>query len=84
MTGLKGEGMKKEPAKKITFEFGILLPDPHRVLGWTGTQVRDLDIPIGGEIPVEAFQQLLRSAVHVPEDRGVRLSMVRNAAKLIE
>jgi hypothetical protein len=69
---------------RIAFEFGILLPDPQGALGGTGTQVRYLDIPFGGKIPVEAFQQLLLAAIQLPEEREVRLSMVRNAARLVD
>jgi hypothetical protein len=74
----------EEARVRLAFEFGILLPDPHGVLGGSGKQVRYVDIEEGGEIPVEAVKQLLLAATDLPEDRGARLSMVRNAAKLIE
>jgi hypothetical protein len=77
-------GIFPEPGRvRLAFEFGILLPDPHGVLGGTGKQVRYLDIEEGGVIPVEAVQQLLLAAVDLPDDRVTRLSMVRNAAKRI-
>jgi hypothetical protein len=69
---------------RVAFEFGILLPDPHSLLGGKTKQVRYMDIPAGGEIPVEGFRQLLLSATSLPEDREIRLSMVRNAARLID
>jgi hypothetical protein len=69
---------------RVAFEFGILLPDPYSLLGGKTKQVRYMDIPAGGEIPVEGFRQLLLSATSLPEDREIRLSMVRNAARLID
>jgi hypothetical protein len=69
---------------RLGFEFGVLLPDPHRVLEGTGKQVRYMNIAGGGEVPIEAVQQLLLTAVDLPEERDVRLSMVQNSARLIK
>src|SRR3990172_4455823 len=42
---------------RLGFEFGVLLPDPHRVLEGSGKQVRYVHIAEGSDVSVEAIQQ---------------------------
>jgi hypothetical protein len=74
----------EEGRVRLAFEFGILLPDPYEALSGSGKQVRYVDVEEGGQIPIDGVKQLLQAAISLPEDRGVRLTMVKNAAKWIE
>lgn len=69
---------------KLGFEFGVLLPDPDRVLEGTGKQVRYVVIQDTALIPAGAIKRLLAAALSLPEGREAKLSMVKAGAKLIQ
>jgi len=67
----------------LAFEFGVLLPDPQKLLVGDGKQVRYLRVKNEGDIPEPALKALLQAAIDLPERRDVKLGMVRAAAKPI-
>jgi len=73
---------------KLGFEFGVLLPDPDRVLEGAGKQVRYVVIQDAArgaaQIPAGAIKRLLAAALSLPEGKEAKLSMVRAGAKLIQ
>jgi len=64
----------------LVFEFGILLPDPHKVLQGTGKQIRYIRLTESDEINEEAIKQLIRDALSLPESRAVKLDLIRAKA----
>ncbi|RLT39830.1 MAG: DUF1801 domain-containing protein, partial [Chloroflexi bacterium] len=53
----------------LVFEFGVLLPDPDRLLEGAGKQTRNLRLAEGDEIPVEGVKALLLAALALPTSR---------------
>jgi hypothetical protein len=53
---------------QLVFERGVLLPDPDRRLGGTGSQVRTLEFTAEGDVDAEVILEFLDLAV----DIGVR------------
>ena len=75
-------GIFPETARvRLAFEWGAVLPDPHRILGGTGKQVRYLDISEGGELQETVIRDLLLAAVSLPGDRAFKLALIRQSAK---
>lgn len=68
----------------LLFEFGILLPDPEKLLEGDGKQVRYVVIADVDDIQVEPIQSLLKAALDLPERREAKLDMIHNAARLID
>lgn len=66
---------------RLGFEFGTLLPDPHRVLEGTGKQVRYVIIQDEESIPAQAIRELILAAISLPAGRNAKLSLLRSAAK---
>jgi hypothetical protein len=65
----------------LAFEFGVLLPDPYKVLDGNGKQVRYMRIKNEGDIHEPALKALLQAAIDLPEGRDVKLGLIRAAAK---
>ncbi len=65
----------------LAFEFGVLLPDPDRLLEGDGKQVRYLRIKDENDIREPALKALLQAAIDLPERRDVKLGLVRLRAK---
>ena len=68
---------------KLGFEFGVLLPDPLRLLEGSGKQVRYVSIRTSRQIGNPAIKELLQAAVSLPENREARLSMVRGLSEIL-
>ena len=68
----------------LAFEFGVLLPDPDRLLEGNGKQVRYMRIKDENEIREPALKALLQAAIDLPERRDVKLGLVRAAAKPVK
>jgi hypothetical protein len=68
----------------LAFEFGVLLPDPERLLVGNGKQVRYLRFNNVREMHEEALKALLLAAINLPERRDVKLGLVRAAAKPVK
>ena len=69
---------------RLIFEFGVLLPDPGRVLEGSGKQVRYVEIREGDPVPVEAIREFLEAALSLPADRKTRMWLVQKAARPAE
>ncbi len=69
----------------VTFEFGVLLPDPDGILDDRGCakQVRYLPIRSANRVPRAAIKRLLRAAVSLPGDRATRIALARSGARLV-
>ncbi len=61
----------------VAFEFGVLLPDPDRVLDGDGKQVRYLRLRDESELREAAFKQLLIEAISLPPGREAKLALIR-------
>lgn len=68
----------------LVFEFGILLPDPHKVLQGDGKQVRYIPITQIDEINEMAIKQLISEALSLPVSRAVKLDLIRAKAEIIK
>jgi len=68
----------------LLFEFGILLPDPDKLLEGDGKQVRYVVIADVDDVQVEPIQSLLKAALDLPGSREAKLDMIHNAAWLID
>lgn len=66
----------------LAFEFGVLLPDPDGLLSPGPKQVRYVRLFPSSLIPTKPLARLIRSAVALPEDKRVRVAMVKSGAKL--
>jgi hypothetical protein len=62
---------------ELAFEFGVLLPDPTRLLAGRGRQVRTVDLPPGRPLPAPALQLLIKAALSLPPSRAARLQLVQ-------
>jgi hypothetical protein len=71
----------QEETVTLAFEFGILLPDPQKVLVGTGKQVRFVRIHENGAIPAVALQDLIEAALALPGSRKEKLAMIRSGAR---
>jgi hypothetical protein len=69
----------------VEFKFGVLLPDPDRILvgNSCAKQVRYTRIGSLKALPRAAFRRLLRAAVSLPREHSTRLALVRSGAKLV-
>ena len=67
----------------LVFEFGILLPDPHKVLQGDGKQTRYIPITMIDEINEGAIKQLIGEALSLPVSRAVKLDLIRTKANSI-
>ncbi|HUF00258.1 MAG TPA: DUF1801 domain-containing protein [Anaerolineales bacterium] len=67
----------------LVFEFGILLPDPQNVLQGDGVQVRYMRIRKSAEIPAKAIRQLISDALALPENRAIKMDLIRAKANVI-
>lgn len=61
----------------VAFEFGVLLPDPARVLEGNGKQVRYLRVKAVSDFNESAFKQLLIEAIDLPPKREAKLALIR-------
>jgi len=61
----------------LVFEFGILLPDPHKILQGDGKQVQYIRITENDKLHEKAIKQLIRDALSLPESRAVKLDLIR-------
>jgi hypothetical protein len=68
----------------LSFEFGVLLPDPHLLLKGNGTQVRFVPIFSQVDLHTEALSTLIRAAISLPADRTTRLALVKAAARVVK
>lgn len=71
----------QDDSVKLGFEYGILLPDPQRLLHGTGKQVRYVHIQDPSNLPGEAIRELLLAATSLPRGRETRQWLARNAAR---
>ncbi len=69
---------------KLGFEFGVLLPDPDRLLEGTGRQVRYVNIKDSQDIRLGTVKKLLLAAISLPESREVKMGLVRASAKPVQ
>ena len=69
---------------RLAFEWGVLLPDPHGLLGGTGKQVRYVEINQDEDLRETAIRDLLLAAVDLPGDRAFKLALIRQSAKPAE
>jgi hypothetical protein len=69
----------------VEFEFGVLLPDPDRILiaNSCAKQVRYLRIRSVDTLPRGALKRLLRAAVSLPREHSTRMALTRTGAKLV-
>ena len=67
----------------LVFEFGILLPDPHKVLQGKGKQTRYIPITNIDEINETAIHQLIDEALSLPVSRAVKLDLIRAKANIL-
>ena len=65
----------------LVFEFGILLPDPQNVLEGEGKQVRYLRVTKDTQIPEKEIKQLIQDALALPENRAIKLDLIRSQQK---
>ena len=63
---------------KLGFEYGILLPDPERLLEGKGKQVRYITIRKLTEIRTQAIQNLIQAALSLPAEREAKLWLLKN------
>jgi hypothetical protein len=63
---------------KLGFEFGVLLPDPERLLTGDGKQVRYVIIRQQADIRAEIIRQFIQAALSLPPERDVKLWMIKN------
>jgi hypothetical protein len=63
---------------KLGFEYGILLPDPDRLLVGDGKQVRYVVIRQRADMRAEAIQKLIEAALSLPAERDAKLCLIRN------
>jgi hypothetical protein len=68
----------------LAFEFGVLLPDPERLLKGTGKQVRYVRIRQAKDIRVRPLKKLLQAAVALPPQREFKLQLLRSAARRLK
>lgn len=73
----------KDDQVDVAFEWGVLLPDPHGVLGGESVQVRYLRVKDSRELPVQPLEELLKAAVNLPGDRSARLHLLKSGARPI-
>jgi len=66
---------------KLGFEFGVLLPDPDRLLEGAGTQVRYVNIRDRKDIRVRALKKLLVEAINLPDRRETKLGLIKSSAR---
>lgn len=69
---------------KLGFEFGVLLPDPDGLLEGTGRQVRYVNIQDSKDIRAGGIRKLLLAAISLPENREVKISLVKASAKPVQ
>ena len=67
----------------LGFEFGVLLPDPQKLLEGKGTQVRFARVATEKDIRPTALKQFIRAALDLPPRRNVKLAMIRSGARLV-
>jgi len=67
----------------LVFEFGILLPDPHKVLQGDGKQVRYIRLTVNDKLHEKAIKQLIHDALSLPESRAVKLDLIRAQAHIV-
>ncbi len=67
----------------LEFEFGVLLPDPDRILigNSCARQIRYARIPSVRALPRAGIRRLLLAAVSLPPERSTRLALVGAQAK---
>src|SRR5215207_2568681 len=65
----------------LVFEFGILLPDPQNVLEGDGKQVRYLRVTKDTQISEKEIKQLIQDALALPENRAIKLDLIRSQQK---
>lgn len=70
-----------EDSVNLVFEFGILLPDPERILEGTGKQVRSIRIRSIDAIPTSALKNLILAALALPGNQKEKLAMIRSGAR---
>jgi len=63
---------------KLGFEFGVLLPDPDRLLEGDGKQVRYIYIRRKEDIRTEAIRGLIVAALSLPAEREAKLWLIKN------
>ena len=63
---------------KLGFEFGVLLPDPERLLTGAGKQVRYVMVRQPADIRAEAIARLIQAALSLPPERDAKLWMIKN------
>ena len=63
----------------LAFEYGVLLPDPHKLLTGKGKQVRYLHLEDGREIPEGALRELIEAALSLPDGRQAKQELLRAA-----
>ncbi len=71
----------RETAVQLVLEYGILLPDPERLLTGEGKQVRVVLIEQAADIRPEPLRALLAAALDLPEKRNDRLAMIATRAR---
>ena len=71
----------EESSINLAFEFGILLPDPEKILEGKGKQVQFVRIQEKDDIPAAALMELIRAAVALPGSRKEKLAMIRSGAR---
>jgi hypothetical protein len=79
--GYFGGVFPREDTVQVGFEFGVLLPDPERLLTGFGSQLRYLVASLSDEPPAAALEALLRAATDLPSNACVRRQMVRALAR---
>lgn len=65
----------------LVFEFGILLPDPERILEGTGKQIRSIRVRSIDDIPAPALKNLILAALALPGNQKEKLAMIRSGAR---
>jgi hypothetical protein len=66
---------------RLSFEYGVLLPDPQNVLQSGGRQVRYVAIREVSEAENKVLTELLEAALSLPESKAARDELVRSAAR---
>ena len=72
----------KKDRVQLGFEFGVLLPDPDRLLDGSGKQVRYVTTARGKDIRVKAIRTLLRLATSLPDQREAKLWLVKSLPRV--
>lgn len=68
----------KDDRVKVGFEFGVLLPDPDRLLTGSGTQLRYFDIALDSPLPEQSLTAFIEQAIALPPDAAARRAMVHD------